>query len=146
MRGSRFVIQRRIQNWSWRPEYSRRTRAMRERDVHGQRPCLSHHVWRPCDTRPEQPSGPVCHTRPTRAADMAPRDWWLLSFSLFLLNISFPSHFIPWRKIRISQVLKFSLNFSHLSNTITFSYEVGIGWFKLEIVCIPVLYLFQLVL
>ena len=40
----------------------------------------------------------------------------------------------------------FSLNFSHLPNTITFSYKVRIGWFKLEIVHKLVLYLIQVVL
>ena len=63
----------------------------------------------------------------------------------FLLNASISLHLFSRRKSLKSR-LEFSLQFSQLPNTITFSYEVRIEWFKLEIVRNRVLYLFQVIL
>ena len=114
--------------------------------MHGQRPCLGHPVWRPCATRPNQPSGPMWHTRPT---------WGQGWNGLFLLDknapllLPFKSLHLPpfvFKKKKLKSRQIFSLQFSQLPNTLTFSYEVGIEWFKLEIVRNRVLYLFQVIL
>ena len=63
----------------------------------------------------------------------------------FLLNASISLHLFSRRK-NLKSRLEFSLQFSQLPNTITFSYEVRIEWFKLAIVRNRVLYLFQVIL
>ena len=66
-----------------------------------------------------------------------------------LLPILFKSlqfHPVSLQEEKVKARLWCSPNFSQLPNTITFSYGVGIEWFKLEIVRIRVLYLFQVVL
>ena len=150
MRESRFVIQKRIQNQSSDARIRLKTvRGAREKLV-GQRPRHRHPrveaVWRPCATRPNQPFGPVWNTCPTW-----PLGWGglflLAGNSLSLLHFKFlhlPLFVSKKKKLKSRQI--FSLQFSQLPNTITFSYEVGIECFKLKIVRDRVLYLFQVIL
>ena len=63
----------------------------------------------------------------------------------FLLNLSNSLHLV-FKKKNCEIPSRVSLQFSQLPNTITFSYEVRIEWFKLEIVRIQVLYHFQVIL
>ena len=66
--------------------------------------------------------------------------------SLFPLNNLFPSHFIFKKKEeKVKSRIENSLQFSQLPNTITFTYELGFEWFKLEVVHNRVLYLLQVV-
>jgi hypothetical protein len=66
--------------------------------------------------------------------------------SLFPLNNPFPSHFILRRKKKkLKSRQNFSLQFSQFQNTITFSYELEIEWFKLEVVRNRVLHLLQVI-
>ena len=99
-----------------------------------------------CATRPELLTGHVWHTLTTRGVG-----WWsllfwtILPFFPFFLNLSNSLHLVSKKKDLKSR-LCFSLQFSQLPNTITYSYEVRIEWFKLEIVCNWVIYLFQVIL
>ena len=126
VRESQFVIQKQIQNWSSDARiWLKNVRGAREKQG-GQRPWPCHHVWRPCATRPNQPSGPVWHMRPTHGLG------W---FGFFLLDKNAPLlfpfkslHLPPFvfKKKKLKSCQIFSLQFSQLPNTITFSYEVGI--------------------
>ena len=71
----------------------------------------------------------------------------LSSLSLSLLSFKY-SHSLPFsfQEEKLESRLENPLQFSQLPNTITFSYELGIEWFKLEIVRNRVLYLLQVVL
>ena len=86
----------------------------------------------------------MCDPRGPHAVDMA---WChLSSLSLSLLSFKY-SHSLPFhfKKKKLESRLEKALQFSHLPNTITFTYELGFEWFKLEIVHNRVLYLFQVV-
>ena len=104
----------------------------------------------PCGGRvPHGPTSPLvpCGTRAShgpglRWPSLIGRNPASLSF---LLNSSISLHLFSRRKSLKSR-LECSLQFSQLPNTITFSYEVRIEWFKLEIVRDRVLYLFQVIL
>jgi len=83
----------------WRPEYSRRTWAVREREVHGQRPCFGHHVWRSWATWSGQASTPMWHTRATRPwSDVASSHWPVCSFLSLPFKYSNSLQFILKKK------------------------------------------------
>ena len=130
------------------PEYGWRTRGVRERCARGcsaKRPSLE---WPRVDH--------VCHTA---RAPLWPRvahagHTWadqnvhkkldhFAPLSLYFKTLHFPP--FSQKKKKVKSRLWYSPNFSQLPNTKTFSYGVGIEWFKLEIVRIRVLYLFQVV-
>ena len=85
-----------------------------------------------CQTSPLVPCGPCApHGGEADVASF----YWSKSFPLSLPFKYFHSlQFLSKKKSLKLSHQNFLSTFSHLPNTITFSYEVRIGWFKLEIV------------
>ena len=100
-------------------------------------------AWGGCEAHCQQPPLPPWASQATEVSRV---DLSSLSLSFISFKILHSLPFILRRKNRNPYVQNFLSTFSHLPNTITFSYEVRIEWFKLEIVCNRVLYIFQVVL
>ena len=113
--------------------------------------CAGEAPWPPCVEAVCHTGQPALWSRVAHAPYMGTGLIWPIFIGQkcpslsFLLNASISLQLFSRRKSLKSR-LEFSLQFSQLPNTITFSYEVGIEWFKLEIVCNRVLYLFQVIL